>query len=403
MKYVLLEIILIGRALYLIFLEQVLTFLIVLLKKHSSIGKFFLQEFFVDLIKDFLENCQTKFKRTNKNFSLEKNRKGWILKIRSRRSNHYSRIYETKNYLKFEHEMKGKFLQNHHLLLVSNNLEEFEQKLSLHFLVYFGKLLPLNFSYLDWLVVNLRPIRKQHIFQSDLNSDYIKSEILMEIRSFVMLLQFLTYAQHLDFEIESLGGIPYRQVTFKVRDFLEFQNPTVKSTNHYQLEKIKKFLQQLQTGVFITSFDDTHFQSLVAIPQVKLEKSLKQKYWVGRVWLLEELFYYNYPFSLPNIFQTKLTKDQLEVRFKFIQVFSSVNIEKVFFIQEFLSSYSSVISNQRKNNIKKYFIQLVQLFKEHDLIEDNYKIISNGHYYFTKEFNTHDISEGFVIYEKLSI
>ena len=38
-----------------------------------------------------------------------------------------------------------------------------------------------------------------------------------------------------------------------------------------------------------------------------------------------------------------------------------------------------------------------------DLIEDSYKIISNGHYYFTKEFNTHDISEGFVIYEKLSI
>ena len=128
-----------------------------------------------------------------------------------------------------------------------------------------------------------------------------------------------------------------------------------------------------------------------------------QKFWVGRVWLLEQLFYYNYPFSLPNIFQTKLTKDQLEVRFKFIQVFSSVNIEKVFFIQEFLSSYSSVISNQRKNNIKKYFIQLVHLFKEHDLIEDSYKIISNGHYYFTKEFNTHDISEGFVIYEKLSI
>jgi hypothetical protein len=83
-------------------------------------------------------------------------------------------------------------------------------------------------------------------------------------------------------------------------------------------------------------------------------------------------------FIYPIPFQTKLTKDELEVRFKFIQVFSSVNIEKVFFIQEFLSSYSSVISNQRVNNIKNYFIQLVQLFKEHDLIEDNYKIISNG-------------------------
>ena len=37
------------------------------------------------------------------------------------------------------------------------------------------------------------------------------------------------------------------------------------------------------------------------------------------------------------------------------------------------------------------------------IIKKNYKIIFNGHYYFTKEFNTHDISEGFVIYEKISI
>jgi hypothetical protein len=62
----------------------------------------------------------------------------------------------------------------------------------------------------------------------------------VEIQSFVMLLQFLNYAQQLDYENEWLGGISYRQVTFKVRDFLEFQNPTVKSTNHYQLEKIKQ-------------------------------------------------------------------------------------------------------------------------------------------------------------------
>ena len=217
-----------------------------------------------------------------------------------------------------------------------------------------------------------------------------------------MFLQFLNYVQHLDFEIEYLGGISYRQVIFKLRDFLEFQNPMVKSNNHYQLEKIKKFLKQLQTGVFLTSFDDIHFQSLVAIPQVKLEKCPKQKYWIGRVWLVEELFYYTYPFYLPNFFQQNLAKDELEVRFKFIQVFHSLSIEKEFFIQEFLSSYSSVISNQRANNIKKYFIQLVQLFKDHDLIQHNYKIISNGHYYHTKELNTRDISEGFVIYEKLN-
>jgi len=97
--------------------------------------------------------------------------------------------------------------------------------------------------------------------------------------------------------------------------------------------------------------------------------------------------------------QQKLTKDEFQIRFKF---FHSVSIEKEFFTQEFLSSYLSVICNQRINNIKKYFIQLVQLFKEHNLIEDSYKIISNGHYYSLNELNTHDISEGFVIYEKLN-
>ena len=94
-----------------------------------------------------------------------------------------------------------------------------------------------------------------------------------------------------------------------------------------------------------------------------------------------EIFYSVIPILL--FIWGKLTKDQLEVRFQFFQVFSSVNIEKVFFVQEFLNTYSSVISNQRKHNIKKDFIQLVQIFKEDHLIENNYKIISNGHDHFT--------------------
>jgi hypothetical protein len=77
--------------------------------------------------------------------------------------------------------------------------------------------------------------------------------------------------------------------------------------------------------------------------------------------------------------------------------------EKQFFIQEFLDNYQSVISNQRITNIKRYFIQLVKVLEDHDLIEANYKIISNGCFYQTEELNIHNISEGFVLYEKLSI
>ena len=349
--------------------------------------------------KEFLENCQRELKQINKNVSLEKNRKGWILKIGSRRSNNYSRIYETKNSLKFEHEMKGKFLQNYHLLLVKNRLDEFEQKLSSHFFFYFGKLLPLHFSYLDWLIIKLRPIRKQLIFQSGLNSDYIKSDISLNIKTFVMFLQFLTYVHDLDFEIEYLGGIPYRQVIFQVKDFLEYQK---KSNNYYQLKKLIEFFDELQTNSLIKFFSDKEYRSLVTIPEVALTKG-KQNCWVGRVWISEELFRYSHPFILPNLITKKLTKHEVEVQFKVIQVFSSVNIAKTFWIKDFFEDYSVKLTNQQKTKMKKYFIECLQQYKKHGLIDETYKILSKGTVYSTKELTSKIISEGFIVYEKLSI
>jgi len=299
--------------------------------------------------------------------------------------------------------MKKGFIQKYHTLLVQNRLEEFEYHLTQYFLYRFGKLLPLNYSYLDWLVIKLRPVRKQPSLPSGLNSDYIKSEISMDTRTFVSLIQFLNYAQHLDFEIQYLYGIPYRRVIFKLRDFLKFQDPMIKSTNHYQLEKIKKFFKKLQKGAFLTSFSDTSFQSLVAMPQVKLEKCSKQKCWIGKVCLVEELFYYKYPFCLPDFFQQKLTKHEFEVRVKVFKTFSSINIEKVFLIKDFFLNYRSILSNQQKTKMKTYFIESVKLLEKHHLIESNYKIISNGLLVDIDELTTTNIEQGFVIYEKLSI
>ena len=48
-------------------------------------------------------------------------------------------------------------------------------------------------------------------------------------------------------------------------------------------------------------------------------------------------------------------------------------------------------------------IELVKLLEEHDLIESKYKIIFKGSLYDTQQLTTRNISEGFIIYEKLSI
>lgn len=205
-------------------------------------------------------------------------------------------------------------------------------------------MLPLNYSYTDWLVLKLRPIWKEVSIPSGLNSDYIQSEILVDSNSFMGLIQFLNYVQNLDFEIKYIDQIPYRVVVFIFQDFLQFQN---KSNNQYQLVKVKNFFKELQTGTLLTSFSDIHFQSLAAVPLVKFTKV--QKFWVGRVWLSQELFYYAYPFYLANLFQPKLKKYQSEVQVHLFKTFSSEG--------------------------KEYFIQSIQLFQQYDLIEKNYKII----------------------------
>jgi hypothetical protein len=223
-------------------------------------------------VRQFLENCQTKLMQTNKNISLEKNSKGLILKIGTRRSNNYSRIYQGKNFLKFEHEMKGKFIETYHTLLIQNNFEEFEHKLSIHFLTYFGKVLPLRYSYTDWLVIKLRPLRKQTFSLTGLKVDYLRSGSFQnntDPYKFCTLLQFLVYAQTLNYKIDSLGTTSYRLVQFRVQDFLKY---TKLSSNYYQLKKLIEFFDELQTNSLIKFFSNQKYRSLVTIPEVNLQK-----------------------------------------------------------------------------------------------------------------------------------
>ena len=72
-----------------------------------------------------MSHCHNKLRLTNKNVNFKKNYKHLILKIGNRKSNHYSRIYEGKNFFKFEQEMKGRFLQKYNTLLVQNWLEKY--------------------------------------------------------------------------------------------------------------------------------------------------------------------------------------------------------------------------------------------------------------------------------------
>ena len=353
-------------------------------------------------VRQFLQNCQTKLMQTNKNISLEKNSKGLILKIGTRRNNNYSRIYQGKNFLKFEHEMKGKFIKTYHTLLIQNHFEEFEHKLSIHFLTYFGKVLPLQYSYTDWLVIKLRPLRKQTFSLTGLKIDYLRSGSFQnntDSYKFCTLLQFLVYAQTLNYKIDSLGTTSYRLVQFRVQDFLKY---TKLSSIYYQLKKLIEFFDELQTNSLIKFFSNQKYRSLVTIPEVNLQKG-KQNSWTVEVWIADELFYYAHPFLLPDLFQVKLTKLQLEVQVHVIRTFSSFDTQKIFYVEEFLQAYPSTLNNQQITSVKRYFIQLMEIFEEHQLIESSYQVILDDKLYHVDKLLTNNISQGFIVFEKLLI
>jgi len=342
---------------------------------------------------------------TNRKVQIEKNKLGVIEKIGHRSSGQYFRVYEdteNKNFLKFEYEVKKN--QKYHGLLVSKQFEKFEDSLCLDFIKEFGKLLPLQYSYVDWLVEELRKFRKvnKKLTESGMKTNYIvkkKFPTLDERKNFWNLLRFLNFIEELNYQTDSLGTTKYRFFQFPVRRFLEYTN---ESKNHHQLTKILDFFYELQANSMIQYFSKSHYRSLVTIPDVKLSVG-KQNRWMAEVWVAEELFDCVYPFLFPHVFQQKLLKHEFEVVFYITQIFASEDLEKTFCIKDYFQNYPSRLSYSDKSKIKFFFIEMIEKLKKEDLIEDSYVIVKKGYSFKTKKLTPKNINEGFIICEKLEI
>lgn len=112
---------------------------------------------------------------------------------------------------------------------------------------------------------------------------------------------------------------------------MKFQNPDFKSTNYYQLKKLLEFLTDLQLNLFLRTFSNVEFQSLILIPKIQFRKCEKQKCWLAKVYITEEYYFYSHLFIFPDLFQEKYKKDEFKVRFEVLKKFiSEENIEKKF-------------------------------------------------------------------------
>ena len=350
-----------------------------------------------DDVKEFFDACHTKLKL---NVNYEINRKGQMLKFGNRRSNRFSRIYIDKNRLKFEHEIKGSLIEQYSEYLMTNSLDEFEFLLSQYFFHYFGnQLLSVDSIYLTWLAKKIRSLQPKPLSNLTFQTDYFETSIQVnKQKRLVQFLKFLNYVRDLDYRWEFLGTTRYRVVSFRLNDFLKFLHGP-DCTSRYKFNQLQDFCNELQKDFFVTLFNDENFQSLVSVPKVEIHKEV---YWIGKFWIVDDLFYYNYPFSFPDMFNSDLSKYEFAVLFEIFKCFNSPTIEKRIDIKKFIDGFPSKLSNQTSRKLKLLFLEPIQILENNGVIESRFKVFRDGKLEPVKKLTIDNISEGFVIYEKLN-
>lgn len=351
-------------------------------------------------VNDFFESCYRKIsQKKRRQISVQ----GPIFTIGNRKSSHYFRIYQKKDGLEFELEIKKTPLKFFQDLLFSGQIQQFESESSYYFLKSFANIFPISYCFMDWLAVSLRPKISHSNLVNPLISEYIQVDNVISVvdkKHLFLLLQLLSFLQSLDAyqEEEFIRDQSYFILTFPVQEFLKFIYSDTEVYNHYQLTKTIQFLKALQTiEPLVTYFSDTCFRSVVAFPYLSVEK--QAKYWNVTIAIAKELYFYQYPFRFPNFFVKYRNKYDFEVKLEIIKVFSIDNTEKIFQTETFLKQFR--VPNKCRSDIKKIILDLISELQMLDIIESNYQVLSNGLYHQVNQLTLTNISKSFIFYEKL--
>ena len=199
-------------------------------------------------------------------------------------------------------------------------------------------------------------------------------------------------------EVEYLGDTSYRCVYLNLRDFFQYVYAGKKPTPYY-VRKMRNFVENLPTNFIIKKFKNYYFQSLASVPKVQVYKLNKK--WVAKIWIVDELYSYDYPFSFPirELLKSSLNKHQLSSLVYVINTLSSESIEKNFDIKSYINSYNYSNSDSRK--VKKYVIQYIHFLYNHGIIDGKLYVVKEKKQYSVKQLTTRNISEGFIVYELL--
>ena len=76
------------------------------------------------------------------------------------------------------------------------------------------------------------------------------------------------------------------------------------------------------------------------------------------------------------------------------------DVQKPFYIREFLNTYK--ISNQKIKEVKQIFIDIIHIFQQYQLIEEDGLLMLNRSPINIHDLDTYNISDGIILYEKIT-
>ncbi len=124
-------------------------------------------------------------------------------------------------------------------------------------------------------------------------------------------------------------------------------------------------------------------------PYLKVTKQNSR--WSITMAIVEESYFYYYPFFFPNSFLIYKNKYDLEIKLQLIESFSQVELEKKLLVKEFLIQFC--VSNKDLRKIKKQLIDSVSRLKDSGFIENEFSLtFQNGSLNETKKIE--DLSPG---------
>ena len=347
---------------------------------ESSV-KYFLQ--------DCVKNVEEKRKNISYSLSYQKKKGGYLLRIGSRQSSKHLRIYQKRNGLEFELEIKKQETKKLQSFLFSNQLEKFEDSSIRCYYEYLWNYLVFENPFTEWLVVGGRKLRMNRFLSDSLALSYLKPKLARDISQsfdknpetlcFIQLLSFLDQRKDKIQILErSLGFV---KIHFQAEDFFNFLGISLDKCGTRKLAKIMDIMhrQSPRVTVFSETPVEKKFQSKSMLVNVEFTK-IKKGAFTGEIIVAEEVYQYRYPYYLPEsilflpTYNDYYRNYMVKIKLLFIESYSSSAVEKRMQIKAFLSQFRR--SNQEIAKIKKEILVIFNDLQKKDLIYSRFKLVS---------------------------